>query len=388
MKKKFIIITNTFYPDRNSASKLLEELSKKFIKKNIDVLVICARSDKKNKEFINYKKIKINNIYCKNIKNQNLYLRGIAELSISKKLIFGSSVLVKKYKPTHIICYSPPIFFEKYVNYLKKKYNCKSFLILRDLFPFWAISTKIIKNYLLSMFLISKFKSFVKIFDYVGVEAKSNIKYLKNKKIWTKKIVFQPNWIEIKKKKKLSLKNIKKNEFVFGGNIGLGQDIKKVCEFFNKISALSSDNNFKIIGTGLTKNLINSYLDTSVVNKIKIYDTLETKIYDKEVQKSLFGVVSLDDRIESVNFPGRMLNYLKLGLPIVLLTNKINELTKFITKNKIGVVVGEKTNISKKLKILNKIKKNFKINNYNNKIILKYFNVDKTTNEIIKNFEK
>ena len=69
-------------------------------------------------------------------------------------------------------------------------------------------------------------------------------------------------------------------------------------------------------------------------------------------------------------------------------TNKINELTKFITKNKIGVVVGEKTNISKKLKILNKIKKNFKINNYNNKIILKYFNVDKTTNEIIKNFEK
>ena len=194
--------------------------------------------------------------------------------------------------------------------------------------------------------------------------------------------------MKLKKKKKLSLKNIKKNEFVFGGNIGLGQDIKKVCEFFNKISALSSDINFKIIGTGLTKNLINSYLDTSVVNKIKIYDTLETKIYDKEVQKSLFGVVSLDDRIESVNFPGRMLNYLKLGLPIVLLTNKVNELTKFITKNKIGVVVGEKTNISKKLKILNKIKKNFKIKNYNNKIILKYFNVDKTTNEIIKNFEK
>ena len=387
MKKKFIIITNTFYPDRNSASKLLEELSEKFIKKNIDVLVICARSDKKNKEFINYKKIKINNIYCKNIKNQNLYLRGIAELSISKKLIFGSAIAVKKYKPTHIICYSPPIFFEKYVNYLKKNYNCKSFLILRDLFPFWAISTKIIKNYLLSMFLISKFKSFVKIFDYVGVEAKSNIKYLKNKNIWTKKIVFQPNWIEIKKKK-LSSKNIKKNEFVFGGNIGLGQDIKKVCEFFNKISALSADNNFKIIGTGLTKNLINSHLDTSVVNKIKIYDTLEPNIYDKEVQKSLFGVVSLDDRIESVNFPGRMLNYLKLGLPIVLLTNKVNELTKFITKNKIGVVIGEKTNISKKLKILNKIKKNFIINNYNNKIILKYFNVDKTTNEIIKNFEK
>lgn len=387
MKKKFIIITNTFYPDRNSASKLLEELSETLINKNTDILIVCARADKKKELFLSYKKIKINNIYCKNIKSNNLYLRGFAELSISKKLISTSSKIIKNYKPTHIICYSPPIFFKEYINYLKKNYHCKSFLILRDIFPFWAISTRVIRNYFLSKYLIYKLKSFIKVFDCVGVEAKSNIKYLKKKNIWSKKIIFLPNWIK-NNKNYLQTRTENYDNFVFGGNIGLGQDITKVCLFFNKLALLSDKIRFKIIGTGFTKNLINSNLSNLVYKRIKIYDSLEPNIYDKEIKKSSYGIVSLDDRIESVNFPGRMLNYLRLGLPIVLLTNKTNELTNFIIKNKIGVTIGQKTNLATKLKTLKKIKKNFLLTKHNQKIIVKYFSINNATREILNSFEK
>ena len=387
MKKKIIIISNSFYPDRNSASKLLEELSESLITKNTDVLVVCARPNKTKKLFFNHKKIKINNVYCKNIKSKNLYLRGLAELSMSKKLISSSSKIIKNFKPTHIICYSPPIFFKDYIYYLKKNYQCKSFLILRDIFPYWAISTKVITNYFLSKYLIFKFKSFLKIFDCVGVEAKSNINYLKKKNVWSKKIIFLPNWIKENKNNSYS-KAKNHNIFVFGGNIGLGQDITKVCLFFNKLALLSNKNRFKIIGTGFTKNLINLNLSNLAFKQIINYRSLEPITYDKEIKKSTYGIVSLDDRIESINFPGRMLNYIKLGLPIVLLTNKTNELTYFITKNKIGVVIGKKTNLIKKLKVLKKIKKNFLINKHNHKIIKKYFNVDNSTKEILNSFEK
>ena len=71
-----------------------------------------------------------------------------------------------------------------------------------------------------------------------------------------------------------------------------------------------------------------------------------------------------------------------------MLTNKVNELTKFIIKNKIGVVIGKKTDMKKKLKELKKIKKKFLLNNYNQKVLSKYFNVDSARIEIIKNFEK
>ena len=63
-----------------------------------------------------------------------------------------------------------------------------------------------------------------------------------------------------------------------------------------------------------------------------------------------------------------MLNYIKLGLPIILLTNKENELTKFVTKNKIGVVIGDKSNISKEITKLKNIRKNFLNKNYNKKL--------------------
>ena len=272
-------------------------------------------------------------------------------------------------------------FFEGYIDYLKQNYQCKSFLILRDIFPFWAISTKVIKNYFLSKYLIYKFRSFVKIFDCVGVEAKSNINYLKKNNIFSKKIIFLPNWIK-NSKNYLQPKITNHNNFVFGGNIGLGQDVTKVCLFFNKIALLSNKITFKIIGTGFTKNLINSNLSNIVFKRTKIYDSLEPNIYDKEVKKSSYGIVSLDDRIESVNFPGRMLNYLLLGLPIVLLTNKTNELTNFIIKNKIGVVIGQKTKLASKIKILKKIKKNFLVNKHNQKIIIKYFSVNNATKKL------
>ena len=64
------------------------------------------------------------------------------------------------------------------------------------------------------------------------------------------------------------------DEFVFGGNIGLGQDIKKVCNFFNKLKVLSQNFKFNIIGSGLTKNLINSNLENPVLKKIKILNSL------------------------------------------------------------------------------------------------------------------
>ena len=113
-------------------------------------------------------------------------------------------------------------------------------------------------------------------------------------------------------------------------------------------------------------------------------NSLENRKYEKEIKKSSYGVVSLDDRIESINFSGRMLNYIKLGLPIILLTNKENELTKFVTKNKIGVVIGDKSNISKEITKLKNIRKNFLNKNYNKKVILKYFNVKITTEKFLK----
>ena len=80
MKKKYLIISNTFYPDRNSAAQLLENLASELLKKKYQVVVVCARDENIYKNISQLNGIKIINIFCKNIKNKNIYKRGIGEL--------------------------------------------------------------------------------------------------------------------------------------------------------------------------------------------------------------------------------------------------------------------------------------------------------------------
>ena len=124
----------------------------------------------------------------------------------------------------------------------------------------------------------------------------------------------------------------------------------------------------------MSKDYLTFKLNGDPINKTIVFDSLPPKIFDKELDKSSYGVISLDDRIESVNFPGRMLNYLKHGLPIILITNKKNELSNFILEKKIGVVIHKKTSIADSIVTLRKIKQKFIKNKYHNEIIVKYFN--------------
>ena len=94
-------------------------------------------------------------------------------------------------------------------------------------------------------------------------------------------------------------------------------------------------------------------------------------------------MVSLKEKIVSVNYPGKLLTYLGCGLPIVLLSNKKNELTEFIIKNKIGVVINNIEDINKKIKYINILKNNFFKNKTHIKILKKFFSIEKNILKIL-----
>ena len=71
--------------------------------------------------------------------------------------------------------------------------------------------------------------------------------------------------------------------------------------------------------------------------KIVIKKKLSQKKYVNFLNKIDVGIVSLNDRIKSVNFPGRLFSYLMANKPIILLSRKDNELTRYIENNEIGI---------------------------------------------------
>jgi hypothetical protein len=96
--KKYLLVTDTFYPDTTSGAKLINDLYDLLKKKNKKVLVICARdkniSNKKN----------VININCGPIKSRNFFIRGISEFFISRILFSKTAGILKLFNPEVVIC--------------------------------------------------------------------------------------------------------------------------------------------------------------------------------------------------------------------------------------------------------------------------------------------
>lgn len=315
------------------------------------------------------------NIFCGPIKSKYLFVRGFFEYLMQYILYFKSNKIVRKFNPNYLICYSPSIFFNYLISKIIIKNKIKSYLILRDIFPYWAIECGYIKNFFLKKFYINQLNSFLKNFDNIGVESFSNVKYLQKKTNLTN-ITHLPNWI---KKQNISFKNKKIfNSFIFSGNLGGGQDIEKVYNFFSRIRIRSNNSNLCVLGDGMNTSNLKKFQNLN----INYYKKVSFKKYIKFLSNYEYGIISLKEEIQSVNYPGRLLTYLNNGLPIIVLSNKANELSKFVTEKKIGVVINSKENINQKLKKLKNIRSNFIKYKTNIKVLDKFFNLKKNADKI------
>lgn len=80
------------------------------------------------------------------IKDVKKIQRAINETLLSYNAWKAIKHLINKDSFDGIIYYSPSIFWGKLVNKLKKKCQCPSYLILRDLFPQWIVDAGILKQ--------------------------------------------------------------------------------------------------------------------------------------------------------------------------------------------------------------------------------------------------
>ncbi|WP_284313282.1 glycosyltransferase family 4 protein, partial [Proteus mirabilis] len=112
------------------------------------------------------------------IKNVKRISRAINETLLSYNAWKAIKHLVNKDSFDGIIYYSPSIFWGKLVNNLKKKCQCPSYLILRDLFPQWVVDAGMLK----SGSLIEKYFRFFEQYSYkqasiIGLMSKKNLDF-------------------------------------------------------------------------------------------------------------------------------------------------------------------------------------------------------------------
>lgn len=333
---KLLIISDSYPPDMKSSAFLVQTLVKHLTSLGHQICIITLSRDiddsfdDENQGDIRIIRLKIPSY------GNNLIKRALIELSYSRKII---SYLKHHYedKVDGVICYSPSIFFGNAIRYIKKRWSVKCYLIVRDLFPDWAVSVGLMKKGLPYFF----FKYFERVMmissDFIGVEAKANIGHCK-RIIGSRDVFIEqlPNWYEpedIKASKVPSSIDKNKVNIIYGGVFGYAQDF---ISFLYDLETIENDRyRLILVGDGAERKKIEDFLVSSEMD-IVLLKSMPRIEYLELVQHCDVGLIVINKNIKANNYPGKSFDYMSFKKPIFAYLNQDNEFGKMIDDSNFG----------------------------------------------------
>ena len=395
---KLLLIIDDYLPlSTKVAAKMMHELALEFQKKGHDVTVLTPNPfQKKPLEVQNLDGIKILFFKSGEIKNINKFKRAINETFLSRLAYKSCKEHLIENPCDGIIYFSPSIFFGPLVKKVKNLWNCKTYLILRDIFPQWAVDNDLLKY---NSIIHNYFKFFEKlnyrVADTIGVMSGANLNFFKSKKYNISKFEILYNWSEIKDspktgnyfREKLNLKG--KIVFFYGGNIGHAQQMSNLIILAKRFK-LNKSVHFVFVGKGDEVPLLLDEIKTNNLDNVTYLKAVDQSTYTKMLNEFDIGMFSLHSNHKTHNFPGKLLSYMAFEKPIIGCVNKGNDLADIVNSAKVGIIVNSLDKISlynaaKKL-IDSKVLRN-KYGENGKKLLVDKFSVTNASSQILNTFK-
>jgi O26-antigen biosynthesis N-acetyl-L-fucosamine transferase len=344
---KILLIVDDYLPNSvKVAAQMMHELALEFSAKGHEITVLTPNtSQKRLLDIQNLDGIEI--IYFKSgeIKNIGKIKRAITESLLSFKALQASDAFFSNKKFDGIVYYSPTIFWGILVQKLKRRWNCKSYLILRDIFPQWTVDNGLMKKKSPAYWY---FKFFEKLnyrnADTIGVMSPSNLKLFQKKQKNTSKFEVLYNWSVVPEisepsdrfRKELNLEG--KIVLFYGGNIGHAQKmiylIELAKQFKNNLQV-----HFLFVGKGDEVELILEEKEKNNLPNITYLPSVDQKTYFEMLNEFDIGLFSLHPDHKTHNFPGKLLGYMAYSKPILGCVNSGNDLKEIINQATAGIIV-------------------------------------------------
>ena len=342
---KIALISAHYPPQKTSCAVQMRDLARELVKMGHNPIVIVPVEETNQSIYIEkIENIQILRIPTFKISDVGNIRRAINEILMPFNMISGlkkNFSLIKSLDA--VVWYSPTIFFGPLIRYIKKSSNCKSYLILRDMFPEWALDLGILKKNLIYYFLKKVANYQYSLADTIGVQTFSNLKYFKDLPIEKKSnIEVLNNWLSpsINKKCSISINDTKlkdKKILVYIGNMGVAQGIKILIELADSLKNRKNIG-FVFVGRGSELNKLKNYVVKKDLDNVLFFDEIDPDEISDLLKMCHIGLISLDPLHKSHNIPGKLLAYLQSGLPVLARVNTGTDLQKIIEKENLGVV--------------------------------------------------
>lgn len=340
----FLMIT---FPDIEKDSNLYSDLAEEFRNNGHQVYVATLLEKKHNRKTYleNVKNLSILRVRAGDWFNTNsLLVKGITTLTIANYFKKDIKKYFNKIKFDLVIYPTPPITFAPVVKYIKKRDKCKSYLILRDIFPQNARDLGLMNNSLLFNYFRKKEQQLYDLSDHIGCMSQGNIKYvLEHNNIDGGKLGILYNWKKIDYDTKNDAVDYKKkygleNKFVaiFGGNIGLPQELEFLLELAKEYKN-RSDIVFYIIGKGAQKEKIVNLINYHKLSNVIIKDYIPRDEYRNLLKQCDIGLINLNRTFTIPNMPCKIVDYFNASIPILASTDKNTDLKQFLQDARAGL---------------------------------------------------
>lgn len=334
---KILIIADCYLPSTKSSAKLVHDLAAElFIKGNSVTVVVPDNTLNLPRSITCHEGITVVRVRSGKIKGAVKVIRAINEIRLSM-IIWNSCKDYFSSNPCDfIIFYSPSIFFGPLVERLKKMWNCKAYLILRDIFPQWAIDAGVLRKGLAYRFFKLVEKHQYATADVIGVQSPANLDYFAAQGDATKyQIEVLYNWSTLKERfipnsnyrQNLGLQN--KIVFFYGGNIGIAQDMDCIVRLAEKMRN-HPQAYFLLVGEGSEVPRLYAEIANRALTNIAIHPAVSQKEYSAMLSEFDVGMIALDGNLKTHNFPGKMLGYMYFSKPILASINPNNDLVNIL----------------------------------------------------------
>ena len=276
-----------------------------------------------------------------NITKSHVIEKGIATLSIEYQYLNAIKKYLKDTKFDLVLYSTPPITFEKVINYIKKRDSAYAYLLLKDIFPQNAVDMKMMKKGgLLHRFFERKEKRLYSISDTIGCMSPANVDFIvKNNPEIDKSIVvvnpnsIEPLYIEYTKEEKNRVKTkynlpLDKKIFVYGGNLGIPQGIDFLIETIQLLQEPAA--HILIVGSGTQFQKLKDWFDAHKPSNATLLSGLPKNEYDTLLAACDIGMIFLHKDFTIPNFPSRLLTYIEMKKPVLAATDVNTDIGKII----------------------------------------------------------
>ena len=360
---RLALIADTFPPLRTSGAIQLRDLAREFAAQGHELTVMLPSHDLTRREpwrVEMYDGVQVVRLRAPQTKDIGYARRTLSELAMPYAMLrsLRASPLANQ-KWDGLIWYSPSIFHAPLVQALKTESDCKSYLIVRDIFPEWAADMQLMGRGPAFQFFRSVARYQYSVADVIGVQTEGNLAYFEQWKRKPKRVLeVLPNWLGKPGARSCSI-NIAdtslagRKVFVYAGNMGVAQNMDIVLDAAERLQD-RNDLGFLLVGRGSERDRLKRDAETRKLNNTLFFDEIDPDEIPDLYRQCHAGIVSLDPRHKSHNIPGKFLTYMQCGLPVLASVNRDNDLAALIRDNAVGEVLegGEAGDLAKRIECL------------------------------------